>query len=95
MVTDKGQLAGVQATDQRRELPAFRLTILLMAMAVGGYVVDDGSPFFGYAIIGAAFWEGFLAEWWERGGHWARVLWYRGWALLFLATFVFLAFTAS
>ena len=50
-----------------------RVTILFIALVVGEYLIDDGHPEFGWALIGVAFWEATMQESWNKPGHWAQV----------------------
>jgi hypothetical protein len=62
-----------------------RVTILFLALIVGGYTVDDGYPLVGYGLIAVAFWEATMQETWNKPGHWATVALRRGFISLFYA----------
>ena len=72
-----------------------RGTILLLALIVGGYVIDEGYPWLGYALIAVAFWEATMQESWNKPGHWSQVALRRGFISLFYVALVALALMAQ
>ena len=72
-----------------------RVTILFVALIVGGYVVDDGHPLIGYALIGIAFWEAILQQFWNRGGQRGRVMVSRAFVCVFYGVILALAIMAA
>jgi len=68
-----------------------KITITLLALAVGSYEIEAGYPFFGYAIIAAALWESWLEPAWHAQGSKFIVFLRRSGAVAFLSVIALLA----
>ena len=72
-----------------------RVTILIIALIVGGHTVDAGYPWLGYGLIAMTFWEATMQQSCNKPGHWAQVALRRGAVSLFFVMIAALAVTAS